>query len=203
MRTGTVFRLSADDSRPVRSSQELQELQRRRLRLISGIVASATGVLAIIATVVRRQTIAADTSTLFTEPPLPGALLLLAMVAGALVWMLAPGRVSSLRQLRIIESAGIALTALFFLINQALALRQMVPAFLGKPMEMGVAQGAPWGILFLAYGVLVPSSLRRAAWRAGAVACAAFLPDLITLPSREPLAFALGSYLALKILVMR
>src|SRR5687767_7087968 len=121
--TGTAFRYSADDARPVRTSEELQELLRRRLRLISTIVACTTGSLALVAGLIRYRVIAAAPATLFTEPPLPGALLLLALVAGALVWALAPGQQSGIPRLRTIEWFGVATTVVFFVVNQALALR--------------------------------------------------------------------------------
>lgn len=49
-------------------------------------------------------------------------------------------------------------------------------------MELGVAQGTPWGILIVAYAVLLPSTQRHAVTRTATIAAIAFVPELILLP---------------------
>ena len=117
-------------------------------------------------------------------------------VAAALVWSLRPTHQHSLERLRAIEWLGVGLTALFVGINQALSLGALLPAFLGKPMEIGVAQGAPWGVLIVAYGVLVPSSTRQSVLRTAVITVCAFVPDVIACRrsmSRSPVVHRTGA----------
>jgi serine/threonine-protein kinase len=192
------FRVAPDGSAPLRSSAELENRLRRRLRLIAVLLATATGVLSITAIVFRWAQLRADASTLWTEPPLPGLLLLVAAAAIGLVWRLGPTRIHTLDRLRAIEWLGIGLTALFVGINQTRSLAGLLPTFLGKPMEIGVAQGAPWGVLIVAYGVLVPSSTRQSLIRTAIIAVCAFIPDVIAMGTFDGPITGRASYLTLK-----
>ena len=191
-----------DASAPVRTTGELEERLRRRLRVTSVIWACATAVIAATAVATRRDALRADPSTFWTEPPLPGVLLLVSLLTGGVVWSLAPRRRLGLARLRAIEWLGVAMTAAFFVVNQTRALGDMLPGLLGKPMELGVAQGAPWGTLIVAYGVLIPSSLRRAAGRTAVIVACAFVPELLLLPGAEGSIPGVASYLALKTIMI-
>lgn len=199
---GVAFRIAPDASTPVHTTGELQERLRRRLRLLASILAAATAVLGATATALRVDHLRADAGTFFTEPPLPGVLLLIALVASVLVWSLAPTRALGLRRLRAIEWLGVSITAAFFVLNQTLAFAGLVPGFLGKPMEIGVAQGAPWGTLIVAYGVLIPSSFRHSLARSASVASCAILPELLFLPTLAQPMTGLSSYLMLKAFII-
>jgi tRNA A-37 threonylcarbamoyl transferase component Bud32 len=198
----TAFRVAPDASSPVRSNDELERRLRRRLRLLASLLAAFTGALALSTIVIRRQAIAAELSMLWTEPPLPGVLLVLSLLAIGLVVILAPRFRPGLGRLRVIEWAGVAMTAAFFVMNQARALPPMLTDFVTKPMEIGVAQGAPWGVLIVAYGVLVPSSFRHSVIRTAVIAACAFLPELILIPGSDAALIGLAPYLVLKTLII-
>lgn len=198
----TTFRVATDASTPVRSTGELEERLRRRLRIISSILAAATGVLATSAVIIRWEQLRANATSLWTEPPLPGGLILLSLAAIGVVWSLAPRRKLGLTRLRAIEWLGVGMTAAFFVMNQARSLAGLLPDFMGKPMEIGVAQGAPWGVLIVAYGVLIPSSLRHSSWRTAVIAACAFLPELLVLPGSVDQITGIPSYLLLKTLMI-
>ena len=199
---GVAFRVATDASTPIHSTGELEERLRRRLRLISTILAAAMGVLGTTAAIIRREHLSADPTTLWTEPPLPGVLLVIALVAAGVVWGLSPTRSLGLRGLRAIEWFGVAITAAFLVLSQTRALAGMLSDFMGRPMEIGVAQGAPWGTLIVAYGVLIPSSFRHSALRAGIIAVCAFLPELLLLPGVIGPLTGLTSYLFLKTFII-
>ena len=192
IRTRNVaFRMMTGATTAVRSVSELEQQLRRRLRIISAIAGAATGSLGLLSAIIRRREVAADPMSLFTEPPLPGVLLSVALVFGALSWLLASEWSHGIRRLRAVELVGVATLATFFVFNQIEALHELLPNFLGKPMEIGMAQGAVWALLIVAYGVLIPSSLRHSIVRTGAIAVLAFLPDLIVMsglaePMRSP-----------------
>lgn len=190
--------MAPDASTPVHTTDELEEQLRRRLRVTSVIWACATGVLALTAVWARRDALRADPGTLWTEPPLPGVLLLISLITIGVVWSLSRGRRLGLRRLRAIEWFGVATAAAFFAINQTRGLDDMLPGLAGKPMEIGVAQGAPWGALIVAYGVLVPSSLRHCVTRTAVIVAFAFLPEMLLLPGLAEPVRGLTSYFALK-----
>ena len=191
-----------DASAPVRTTGELEERLRRRLRVTSVIWACATAVIAATAVATRVEELRADPGTFWTEPPLPGVLLLVSLLTAGVVWSLSPRRRLGLARLRAIEWLGVGMTAAFFAVNQTRALGSMLPELLGKPMELGVAQGAPWGTLIVAYGVLIPSSLRHAAGRTAVIAACAFVPELLLLPGADGPVRGVASYLALKTIMI-
>jgi hypothetical protein len=193
-----AFRMVTEASTPVRTISDLQRQLRRRLRVMSAIVGLATGSLGVLAAIIRRASIAADPTTLFTEPPLPGALISVALLFALLSWILAADRSFDLRRLRVVEFTGVAAIASFFVFNQVQALQSILPSFLGKPMEIGISQGAVWAMLIVAYGVLIPSSLRHAVTRTLAIAIVAYLPDLILMPGLVMPVRVVMSYFVLK-----
>lgn len=194
--------MATDASTPVHTTSELEERLHRRLRRISVILAYSTGVLAVIAAILRQEHLRADPSTIWTEPPLPGVLFLICLIAVGLIWCLSPQRKLGLARLRAIEWLGVALPALFFVVNQTRALADLLPQLAGRPMELGVAHGAPWGILIVAYGVLIPSSLRHSVLRTAVIAGSAFVPELFLLPGIDAPVPGIMSFLALKAFII-
>lgn len=191
---------TAEGSTPLRSTAELENRLRRRLRLIVTMIMLATGALGVMAAWLHRKDISANHAFLFTQPPLPGVLIVLALVAGALVIGLRRSDDLSLGKLRAVEWLCIAMLALFFVINQTRTLAQMRANFAGIPMEVGAAQGAPWGILIIGFGVLIPSGVRHGVIRTLTLAALAFTPDVI-LNSALPHEGVLN-YLALKLFIV-
>jgi len=199
---GVGFRMPPDASAPVRTAGELGERLRRRLRVISVIWACTTGVIAATAVATHWHALRADPITFWTEPPLPGVLLVVALLTSAAVASLSPRRQLGLTRLRAIEWLGVGTMAAFFVINQFRTVSGLLPDNLGRPMEMGVAQGAPWGTLIVAYGVLIPSSLRHCGLRTAIIAASAFLPELLVVPGIEGPISGIASYIALKTIVI-
>ncbi|MEO5568558.1 MAG: serine/threonine-protein kinase, partial [Gemmatimonadaceae bacterium] len=194
------FRLAPEASVPVRTTTELERQLRRRLRVIAAIICAATASLAAATIVLHRADIRDNPMSVFTGPPLPGVLAIVALLSLAMFATLRPVT-QSLRRLRMIESAGTGMITLFLLMNQSLSLPAMIPDFFGLPMEVGMAQGAPWGALIVSFGVLIPSSFRRAATRTAIIATLAFLPDLVLLPGAGPF-HGVMSYLAIKLFII-
>ena len=194
--------MAPNTSAPVRTSGELEERLRRRLRVTSVIWATATAVLATTTVLARSAQISADPLTFWTEPPLPGVLFLISLLTVIVAWLLSPGRALGLRRLRAVEWFGAATIALFLVTTQTRAMETMLPGLLFRPMELGVAQGAPWGVVIVAYGVLIPSSLRHFAARTAALAACAFLPELLLMPGYSAPIRQVESYIALKAIVI-
>ena len=156
--------MAPEGAKAVRNAAELEEELRKRLRVESIIWASATGFFALTATIVRKD-LWSNLSTMWTEPPLPGVLFVISFLTLGAVWLLAPGRRLGLRRLRAMEWMGVAVTASFLIIDEALDLRTMRAVIAIKPLDLGLGLGAPWGALIVAYGVLIPSNLRHALTR--------------------------------------
>jgi tRNA A-37 threonylcarbamoyl transferase component Bud32 len=196
------FRLAPEASIPLNTASELERQLRRRLRRLSMIAGGAMGSLGVFAAIMRRTHIAADAMSFFTEPPLPGVLILVSLGFFACLALVAPRRPVSIRRLRAIESAGVGLLSIFMILNQTLGLATFGAMIADKPMEVGMAQGAPWAMLIVGYAVLIPGSIRRAFTRTGIVTALAFVPDLLTRPASGFDTTHLLSYLVLKLFII-
>ena len=195
----TAFRTATGNATPVHSAGELAEQLRRRLRVKSAIWAAASGVLGATGSLAHWDHISANPRTMITEPPLPGLLFLITAGTLALIWVLSPHHNLGVKRLRAIEWLGVSVTATFFLLNQMLALPGMLPEIASVPMELGAGNGAPWGALIIAYGVLIPSSLRHGALRTSILVTCAFVPDVIVFTGVGAVP-GMASYLALKLI---
>ena len=193
----TAFRMAAGGATPLHSTGELEEQLRRRLRIKSAILAVASGMLGFTASVAHWSHISAHPRTMFTEPPLPGLLFGMAACTLVVVFVLSPHRGIGVRGLRFIEWLGLSVTSSFFILNQMLSLPGMLPELGSVPMELGAGAAAPWGALIIAYGVLIPSSLRHGAIRTGILMACAFVPDLIVFGGASAVP-GLVAYLAVK-----
>lgn len=201
LRHGLALRIAPEGAQLVRTTGQLEEQLRRRLRVHSVIWAFAMGLVALIATVARQAELQEDPSTFWTDPPLPGALFTISAISMVGVVLLAPRRRLRLVHLRAIEWLGVATTAAFLIIDEVLDLRLAREVIPIKPMDMGLALAAPWGTLIVAYGVLIPSSLRHSTVRTLILVACAFLPELIVLPEfgfRDEVL----TYLAMKIVTV-
>ena len=117
----TRFRVESDAS--LSGGEDLEDQLRKRLRIQSYIWAVATLMLGLTALARNFGNIREHPSLLFTSPPLPGILLLITIVTAVFLRLLSPGRRLPLRQLRMIEWAGVIQAAAFFGFNQWLSLR--------------------------------------------------------------------------------
>jgi tRNA A-37 threonylcarbamoyl transferase component Bud32 len=196
------FRMPPEASGPVRTTGELEQRLHRRLRVLSTIWACAAGVLAVTAAATHWDGIRLEPSTFWTVPPLPGVLLLVSMLMGGTAWTLSRLRRPGLRRLRAIEWLGVATMGGYFALNQIFTVTSFLPDGPVRPMEIGVAQGTPWGTLIVAYGVLIPSSLRHGALRTAILVTFAFLPEVLVLPRIDALSSGHATYVALKLLII-
>jgi tRNA A-37 threonylcarbamoyl transferase component Bud32 len=196
------FRLAPEGAVPLRTATELEHQLRRRLRLISALIGTAVGALGLFALVVRWEHVSNNVTSAFAEPPLPGVLIVVSLGMIGMFVALSPATTPSIRRLRIFESFGVFLLALFLLLNQMASLPTMGAMLLDKPMEVGIAQGAPWAALIVAYGVLIPGSLRRVVIRTAAIAVVAFIPDLVRQTGSGLGPTATSSYFALKAFII-
>jgi eukaryotic-like serine/threonine-protein kinase len=194
-----AFRWASGTGTPLHTSSELEEQLRQRLRVAFTIWAVAAIAIATTAGIARREHLRHDPLTFFTEPPLPGVLFLIAAVTFAtMTSALSPGRQLGLARLRRVEWLGVVVTAAFFVTNQTRALAGLIPELSSAPMDLGLGLAAPWGALIVAYGVLIPSSVRQGLARTLVLACCAFIPELVSLPNAQGLGKSVTSYLVLK-----
>ena len=197
----TRFRVESDSS--LSGGEDLEEQLRKRLRVQSFIWALATLMLG--ATAVARNVgqIRKDPTLLFTAPPLPGVLLLLTVVTLVFLRLLSPSRRLPLKALRAIEWAGVFQAAGFFAFNQWLSLRLGTALEIrDNSMDLGAGLGAPWGAIIVAYGVLIPSSMKHCLMRTVAVAFVAFIPEMLVFPGTIGLSGGAPVFLATKFVLI-
>ena len=195
------FRLAPEGAKAVHTTLELEEQLRKRLRIESIIWASAMGLFALTATVVRTD-LRTNPSAMWTEPPLPGVLFIISLLTLGVVWILGPGRQLGLRKLRTLEWMGVAVTASFLIIDEALDLLGMRAVLPLKPLDLGLGLGAPWGALIVAYGVLIPSNLRHALMRTLVLIGCSILPELIAFSRMGGLVPGAATYMTIKALTV-
>jgi serine/threonine-protein kinase len=197
----TRFRVESDSS--VSGGEDLEEQLRKRLRVQSFIWALATLMLGVTAVARNFGQIRKDPTLLFTAPPLPGVLLLLTIVTLIFLRLLSPTRRLPLSTLRAIEWAGVFQAAGFFAFNQWLSLRLgTAQEIRDNSMDLGAGLGAPWGAIIVAYGVLIPSSMRHCLTRTVAVAIVAFIPEMLTFPGTIGLSGGAPVFLATKFVLI-
>jgi len=200
-RTATPPRMVPEGAKVVHTTRELEEQLRKRLRVEAVIWALATGMIALTVTVTSGA-LRDDPITFWTKPPLPGVLFLLSLATVGIVWLLSPTRQLGVTRLRIIEWLGVAATAAFLIVDEALDVRGMRDLITIKPMDLGLGLGTPWGALIVAYGVLIPSNLRHALVRTVTLVVCAFVPELIAFPASGGLVENADIYLAIKFITV-
>lgn len=194
-----AFRMSASMGIPVHIEGDLEEQLRHCLRIAFLIWAVASGAIAVTTSIARRDLIHRDPLTFFTAPPLPGVLLVIALVTLVMVWTLSPESRLGLARLRRIEWLGVIVTAAFFAVYQTRELAGMTPELATVPMNLGLGLAAPWGALIVAYGVLIPSSVRHGVARALVLSLCAFIPELLSIVNGPGLRSGMPTYLVLKV----
>jgi serine/threonine-protein kinase len=197
----TRFRVDSDAS--VSGGEDLEEQLRKRLRIQSFIWAIVTLLLGVTAVARNLPQIRKDPALLFTSPPLPGVLLLITIATSIFIRLLSPQRRLPLRALRAIEWAGVVQAAGFFAFNQWLSLRLgTAHEIRDNSMDLGAGLGAPWGAIIVAYGVLIPSSMKHCLLRTAALAFVAFLPEMLTFPATIGLSGGAPVFLATKFVLI-
>ena len=194
-----AFRMSSSTGIPVHIEGDLEEQLRHCLRIAFLIWAVASGAIAATTSIARRELIRQDPLTFFTVPPLPGVLFVISLATWATVWALSPESRLGLARLRRIEWLGVIVTAAFFAVYQTRALAGMTPELATVPMNLGLGLAAPWGALIVAYGVLIPSSVRQGVARTLVLALCAFIPELLSIANGPGLRPGMTTYLVLKV----
>ncbi len=189
---------ATSDSWTVHTRRELEEELRHRMRVAFIMWASAAIAISAATAIARREHIRQDPLTLFTEPPLPGALFLIALVTLVMARALSSQRYFGLARLRLMEWLGVVTTAAFFVVYQARALPRMMTELSTVPMDLGLGFAAPWGALIVAFSVLIPRGVRHGIARTLVLAGCAFLPELLIFPNSRGMAAAIAIYLVLK-----
>ena len=178
----TRFRVESDAS--LSGGEDLEEQLRKRLRIQSYIWALVTFALGVLAIARQPGSISENPSLLFTSPPLPGVLLLITLITVIFLRLLAPGKRLRLGRLRMIEWAGVIQAAGFFGFNQWLSLKLGVANEIHlNSMNLGAGLGAPWAAVIVAYGVLIPSSMKHCLIRTGLLVFLAFVPEMLVFPT--------------------
>ena len=190
-------RMVPEGAKAVHTTGELEEQLRRRLRVESVIWALATGAVALTAAATAK-----GLGALFTEPPLPGVLMLLSLMTAAVAWLLSPARQLGLRRLRLIEWLGVAAMAAFLVVDEAIDLKGMPGVIAVKPLDLGLGLGVPWGALIVAYGVLIPSNLRHALIRTSVLIVSSFLPELLAFPGLGGLIPGAATYITVNFITV-
>lgn len=177
----------------------LEEQLRVRLRVISVVWMCVTATVGVTALIVHMDRVRLRPLALFSEPPLPGLLLIITFVTTGFIWLLAPGKHIGIRALRAAEWAEVAIAASFFGANQILGLRAGLAYDIREnAMDLGAGLATPWAAAVVAYGVLIPSSARQCGIRTAVLAVCAFLPELIIFPGTIGLSAGVPGYLAIK-----
>jgi serine/threonine-protein kinase len=182
----------------VHTSSELEEQLRHRMRVAFVMWAVAAIAIAATTAIARREHIRQDPLTLITEPPLPGALFVIALVTLAMAGALSSQRHFGLARLRLIEWLSVVTTAGFFVVYQARALPGVIPELSTVPMDLGLGLAAPWGALIVAYSVLIPRGVRHGIARTLVLAFCAFIPELLIFPNTRGMVAGITIYLVLK-----
>lgn len=182
-RRGTPYRLASDDASPTARSEGLEELLRRRLRLLTLLAAVTAIPLGIGTAVSNWDRIVASPWNAVTIPPFALPMLLMSAVMLVIWRRLHPTRALRLQQIRVIEWITITSWAAFFVIIVTGDLRVVWDDIARLPIDLAMAHSSMWGLLLVIWGVLLPSTPRVASWRnLGIVACT-FLPDAVVLSS--------------------
>lgn len=197
----TRFRVESDAS--LSGGEDLEEQLRKRLRIQSFIWAVATLILGLTAVARNIGSITERPSLLFTAPPLPGVLLLLTIITASFLRLLSPQRRLPLRQLRAIEWAGVVQAAAFFGFNQWLSLKLgTAHEIRDNSMDLGAGLGAPWAAVIVAYGVLIPSSMKHSLIRTGTLVLFAFIPEMLVFPGTIGFSGGAPVFLAVKFVLI-
>jgi eukaryotic-like serine/threonine-protein kinase len=197
----TRFRVDSDSS--LSGGEDLEDQLRKRLRVQSFIWALATLMLGATALARNVDQIRKDPSLLFTAPPLPGILLLITITTAIFLRLLSPGRRLPLHALRAIEWVGVFQAAAFFAFNQWLSLHLgTVLDIHDNSMDLGAGLGAPWGAIIVAYGVLIPSSMKHCLLRTIVLTIVAFIPEMLTFPGTIGLSGGAPVFLATKFVLI-
>jgi serine/threonine-protein kinase len=112
----------------------------------------------------------------FTWPTLYGFVFLIGCLEGVLVVLLSPRRPTSLSRLRALEWIALAPVVTYSGWGSIVFLSHTWPRILTEPGGSAIAGTNPWGLIAVAYGVLIPNTWRRCAAVVGLILLVGYLP---------------------------
>lgn len=114
----------------------------------------------------------------FAWPTLYGFVFLIGCLEGVLVVLLSPRRPTSLSRLRTLEWIAYLPVVAYSLWGSILSYPHTWTRILTEPGVFAIAGTNPWGLLAVAYGVLIPNTWRRCAGVVGLVLLVGYLPGV-------------------------
>jgi hypothetical protein len=114
----------------------------------------------------------------FDWPTLYGFVFLIGCLEGVLAVLLSPRRTTSLSRLRTLEWLALAPVVAYSGWGSILSLAHSWPKIVTEPGANAIAGTNPWGLLAVAYGVLIPNTWRRCAAMVGLILLVGYLPSV-------------------------
>lgn len=183
----------------VRSTVELEEVLRQRLRLMAILPAVGLTVLMLVGLAVSWRHYVAVPSELFTRVPYYGILALATLSCSVVAILMSPGRRTTLARLRRMEWIGFAPVVVLFAFVLTLSLREQLTHLGEHVWYYAMATSLTWAGVMVQYGVFIPNSGRRCAAAMGLIALCALLPDAVLLATSSVAGAVAWTYLAVKL----
>ena len=194
-RPGTPYRIAPDPSAPSRTSGDLEELLRFRLRIAAAVAAFTAGGLGLATLVSHLPRIRDEFWVVVTEPPFAGPMLLMAVGMGVMWTRLHPSSTWTLARLRRIEWSLTSAWAAFFVVIITQDLRNLLPEVAHVPIDLAMAHSSMWGLMLVWLGVLIPTTPRHGAIRTALLFGCTWIPDLIVVGTVDTLPANFAVYL--------
>ncbi|MFI5310230.1 MAG: serine/threonine-protein kinase [Gemmatimonadales bacterium] len=182
----------------VRSTSELEQLLRRRLRSMAILPGIGITVLISAGLAVSGRRFLDAPGELFTAPPFYGIMLLVVAECAVVSFVLSPRRHLDLAGLRTMEWFMFAPVVILFAIAITLSLRDELPDLPRLAWHLAMATSLTWVAIMVQYGIFIPNTWQRCAAAVGLIALCAIGPDVFLL-STHGVAFRVAfTFLAVK-----
>jgi serine/threonine-protein kinase len=184
------FRVAVVSGASPQPASELETQLRKRLRACALVaVVYCVAELVIVLPFNISRLLAAPLEA-FTWPNLQGFVFLIGCLEGVLVVLLSSRRPTSLSRLRTLEWIAFAPVVAYSGWGTIVSLPHTWPRILTEPGGFAIAGTNPWGLLAVAYGVIIPNTWRRCAGVVGLVLLVGYLPGVFVvlvhdIPARQ------------------
>ncbi len=172
------FRVALVSGASPQPTSELETQLRKRLRFSAVVVVVYCAAEIGIGFPFNFQRVLAAPLEAFTRPPLYGLVLLIGCLEGVLAARLSPRRPTNLARLRALEWLALAPVVAYSGWGATILLADAWPRIVTEPVGFAIAGTNPWGLLAVAYGVLIPNTWRRCATVVGLILLVGFLPGV-------------------------
>ncbi len=186
------------DSAAVRYPSDLEDVLRRRLRLMAILPLVGIGALLIIGLLSGWQRYMASPAELFTRVPYYGIMSLVMVVCAIVTIVLAPGRGLSVDRLRTMEWVAFAPVVLLFSAALTLGLLEQLPELPQLSWNLAMATSLTWAAIMVQYGIFIPNTWQRCAGAVGLIALCALVPDAYVLWHHDVASKLALTYMAVK-----